>query len=451
MATDAKATANDSRPLELVDIAKAAAGFFGAGLTVVGVVTVTGGAILWARFSAAGLPADQAVAAVPDAELIAVGAGRLLRYAFIALVALVFLYVVDPTGLDDTPERSKEPRNGHPKEDIGGRESRANADGARRASALLANVWVRLAYIFLIAAFCGWTLVEAIEHLRGADQLIAVGIALILGVGSYRIARRRKGFWWFAVAAIISVLVAAAVVDWMRTKTSPEAQPAAVLVEGKRGVIGLYVAQTDDYLFLGRPRRKSRGVVLAIPKEKVSALAIGQPQSVANDRRKMLALVQARTLARRLCFQNVRSAREPRGRPQCPQLKGLSLSGTADGEALLGSAAQDVLEGRGGRDVVRGLGGSDRLYGGDSRDELFGSAGHDRVRGGNGSDRVSGGSGRDHLIGGSGQDRIFAGRGSDHVRALDEDRDLINCGPGRDRIVADRKDRLEGCERETKR
>lgn len=41
---------------------------------------------------------------------------------------------------------------------------------------------------------------------------------------------------------------------------------------------------------------------------------------------------------------------------------------------------------------------------------------------------------------------IKAGLQRDKIRARDGKRDTINCGPGRDVVVADRKDKVHGCE-----
>jgi hypothetical protein len=88
-----------------------------------------------------------------------------------------------------------------------------------------------------------------------------------------------------------------------------------------------------------------------------------------------------------------------------------------------GTAAADVLHGG-----VR----SDRLRGGDGNDQLFGEAGPDTLKGEAGADRLVGGSGRDQLEGGAGNDVIDA---RDHQGG-----DFIRCGPGRDRVLADRGD-----------
>jgi Ca2+-binding RTX toxin-like protein len=65
------------------------------------------------------------------------------------------------------------------------------------------------------------------------------------------------------------------------------------------------------------------------------------------------------------------------------------------------------------------------------------------VNGSSGNDRISLGSGRDTALGGSGNDTISARDGF---------RDAINCGPGRDRVTADRSDRVHrNCERVSRR
>jgi lysophospholipase L1-like esterase len=90
------------------------------------------------------------------------------------------------------------------------------------------------------------------------------------------------------------------------------------------------------------------------------------------------------------------------------------------GAAVVGTPWADLLLGRAGNDVIRGLAGRDRLFG----------------RGGN--DALRGGPGRDRLIGGPGNDVLWSRDGR---------RDFVLCGTGRDRVLADRLDRLsESCE-----
>jgi Ca2+-binding RTX toxin-like protein len=129
--------------------------------------------------------------------------------------------------------------------------------------------------------------------------------------------------------------------------------------------------------------------------------------------------------------------------------------GTADGETMLGSDDADVCKGNAGNDDVEGAGGSDKLFGGDGADrifgrfgddQMFGEAGDDELEGGRGDDRLSGGAGNDQLNGGYGRDRVEGGPGNDTVVARGGGSDQVDCGPGRDVVIADRTDRLSGCE-----
>lgn len=90
---------------------------------------------------------------------------------------------------------------------------------------------------------------------------------------------------------------------------------------------------------------------------------------------------------------------------------------------------------------------NDRLYGADGDDQLFLNApGRTLADGGVGNDQIHGSSGNDQIIGGAGRDRIDANRGNDTINALDRARDVVNCGPGRDSVKADKVDVLSNCE-----
>ncbi len=131
------------------------------------------------------------------------------------------------------------------------------------------------------------------------------------------------------------------------------------------------------------------------------------------------------------------------------------FSGSARADRISGSGASDRISGGRGRDRLSGLGGADCISGGAAADVLSGGSGNDRISGGSGNDRISGGSGNDTISGGSGNDRISggggrnkinAGSGNDTINVRNRRRDVVNCGKGRDRVVADRSDRLRGCE-----
>jgi RTX calcium-binding nonapeptide repeat (4 copies) len=116
------------------------------------------------------------------------------------------------------------------------------------------------------------------------------------------------------------------------------------------------------------------------------------------------------------------------------------------------TAKRIVRRGGAGRNVLVGGPLADRLYGRGGNDLLRGRAGNDRLEGGVGHDRLFGDNGADLLIGGLGRDRLVGGKGGDRFRARDGERDVIDCGAGLDRVLADRRDRISrNCERRTRK
>jgi Ca2+-binding RTX toxin-like protein len=130
-----------------------------------------------------------------------------------------------------------------------------------------------------------------------------------------------------------------------------------------------------------------------------------------------------------------------------------------------GTRYGDSIHGGRGKDTIDGLGGGDCLYGGgvhwklrgvrragasnltpDNKDTLRGGAGDDRLYGMTGNDRLYGGPGNDLLVGGSGRNGYYGGPGNDRIRARNGIAETVQCGPGRDTVIADRSDRLIGCE-----
>jgi len=100
---------------------------------------------------------------------------------------------------------------------------------------------------------------------------------------------------------------------------------------------------------------------------------------------------------------------------------------------------------RRGRHLV-GTSRADYLAGGAFDDVILGMGGNDTIPGGAGDDRLRGGDGNDVITGGAGADSLFGGPGSDTIYAADGERDTIDCGPGRDRVVADPFDKVVNCE-----
>ena len=152
---------------------------------------------------------------------------------------------------------------------------------------------------------------------------------------------------------------------------------------------------------------------------------------------------------------------------------GLALAvneiGTNGPDTLRGTNQDDNLLGKGGNDILFGLGGRDNLLGGPGKDIVLGgnerslSGGDKNLVGGSGNDVVIGGLGSDNILGQEGNDlvadgpdrefatdRLSAGDGNDVVAVVNRPafEDIVTCGGGYDRVLADRKDVLApDCER----
>jgi hypothetical protein len=83
---------------KLVEILGRSLGTVAAGATSVGFVAFVGGAIMWARFSGAGIPPADAISHVDRGRLLATGGAALVFVVPVAVVALVFLYLADGCG-----------------------------------------------------------------------------------------------------------------------------------------------------------------------------------------------------------------------------------------------------------------------------------------------------------------------------------------------------------------
>jgi Ca2+-binding RTX toxin-like protein len=128
------------------------------------------------------------------------------------------------------------------------------------------------------------------------------------------------------------------------------------------------------------------------------------------------------------------------------------IDGKGGADRIFGGAGDDVLwgdafPGDAARDRVDGGPGDDTIYGGGGADVLLGGPGGDYLEGNSGADRLDGGPGDDEIRGDQGNDRVSGGAGDDLIRVVGGGRDVVDCGPGRDTVEADRSDVLRGCER----
>ena len=120
-------------------------------------------------------------------------------------------------------------------------------------------------------------------------------------------------------------------------------------------------------------------------------------------------------------------------------------------DILTGSPAGDRIVGRQDHDFLFGLDGDDCIRGERGDDEIYGGAGNDRIDGGSGNDELKGGAGNDRIVGGRGRNRYAGEQGNDAIYSRNGRSEIVDCGPGRDRVKADRSDKLRRCERVVRR
>ena len=128
------------------------------------------------------------------------------------------------------------------------------------------------------------------------------------------------------------------------------------------------------------------------------------------------------------------------------------LAGRGGNDILLGLAGNDKLEGGRGKDIVNG-GSLARPFGG--KKSLDGGRSNDAVQGGLGPDNLVGGRGNDYMVDGDfgrvqREDKLSGGGGNDVIIVVNRPafEDLVSCGDGFDRVLADREDLVApDCER----
>lgn len=135
-----------------------------------------------------------------------------------------------------------------------------------------------------------------------------------------------------------------------------------------------------------------------------------------------------------------------------------TASGTPMGNLNASESADDAdIVFHGLEDPGAGFAVSVATYGGPNRgDDVYSAGGGPGVGtrfpynvllvGGKGKDRLTGGDGNDTLYGGEDPDRMLGGRGRDRLNSLGAQRDLVDCGPDKDRAESSDNDVVHNCE-----
>jgi hypothetical protein len=234
-----------------------------AGIGTLGLIAGVGGAIMFERFSQAGLPAEQAVAAQPKTVLLAVGAEALIPLATTMLL-LVAIYLVlarrlpIPTGF----------------------------------FAVAAGVGAILYYLIVVSfSFKLHVLVEVVAATAVACTLWALLADPISSIPVRAL-----------ILAVITALLGCAIA-LIRTIDAPKVRGAVVvLAKSDKVVAGLYVAETSEQVYIGqvalansyndRPKLGS-GAIIALNRAEVSAVAFSSNQGLATALRQASLMAKA--------------------------------------------------------------------------------------------------------------------------------------------------------------
>ena len=127
---------------------------------------------------------------------------------------------------------------------------------------------------------------------------------------------------------------------------------------------------------------------------------------------------------------------------------------------LLAAVMLVALVAVGGVALAETLTGNDRdnrLIGTNQRDSISGGGGEDLIKGLRSIDSLNGGAGGDDIYAGprdeQARDTVVAAGGNDFIKVFNRPaaKDVVHCGDGRDRVIADSKDVLSGCEQKRRR
>jgi len=315
-----------------------------------GLVAFTGGAIAWVRFAAAKLPADQAVAVMPNSELLVLGAAALAVFVPLALLAVLVVFLIDRAGRPTVPmpyallvlavleivvvvassfgdedvswwepagvigavvflggaaagvflrlreTGSKVPRD-KPRE-------KSEADVPERFE-LTERGWAFLGVIIVATVAVGWL---GINWWIG----VAIAVAWILALATFGVAAATSTrFLWYGAAVFFSVVLYGAIANVLKSLSDPEVQPAALVRLGdaqREGLKGIYVTEGDDRIYLGsvaiecdheKKLAPDSGRMFWVPTDQVVSLMVGPPQGVKAAKGKATRMLrQLRTIRR---------------------------------------------------------------------------------------------------------------------------------------------------------
>jgi hypothetical protein len=290
----------------------------GTGIGAIGFVIFFGGFVVWSRFEAAGLPANEAVAQVPRSDLVTTGASFLVPALLIALVAAAATVAL----WDFAIGRKRRTREAKAKADLLRTESQLtqlqdeqarckekiallgplvgthatlNAEVAELQSRLkeledteipkvkneraaLVEAWPTVrksdrrewplqfaigggSMLAAEALVIGLSFGKGICDLDLEYLILLVGAVIATVTVAIVVISMTDHFAWFTLCVFLGVGVTVAASTYVRTQSHVKVSPASMLV-GSDPVAGFFVAETGEAVYLGipdRPRKQKSG------------------------------------------------------------------------------------------------------------------------------------------------------------------------------------------------
>jgi hypothetical protein len=318
----------------------------GTGIGILGFVMFFGGFILWTRFKAAGLPANEAVAKVPRSELVATGASFLVPGVLFALGLVALAVAFWDIFIGGPRRRRREQAEGEGEEateqladleeeqqqleqrkvDATGAEAveiarrlleltrqeipaqrrarREAAEAAKSERLTLSESLLQLliGIVPLIAVTVYLFLAGNVSHEYVGYVLLA---AVLIGAVAVVVVSMTNHFAWYALCIFLGVGVMIAVFNYVRTQTHPKVSPVVAL-SGPSPVVGYFVAETSEAVYVGRPQPAGpnakadsmgfdgeKATLIRIPKDSVTDLTVGPLMDADKAYRRSLNLAIA--------------------------------------------------------------------------------------------------------------------------------------------------------------
>jgi hypothetical protein len=211
-----------------------------AGLALL--IQLAGGAIMWARFRALGLPAAQGVSLLPPQYLLAVGSGALFWAVLLGLLSVVALYAVRQ-GLSTRLEHWAGP----------------------------------IVSLVLVATVPAASLVMSLSPLETALALgVALALAGTLAVLSYGATNMRR----VGIALMLVTAVLGGALTFIRDFDPPARfELAMVFLRNGDVTSGAYITTTSSDVFLAPDSfDHTYGEIVAIPRDAVARVSFSAPQ-----------------------------------------------------------------------------------------------------------------------------------------------------------------------------